>query len=398
MVRCHRGGYNDFIEKSMKIFGVIAEYNPLHKGHLWQLQQIRHQFQPDVLLVVMSGNFVQRGDLAIVDKWQRTEMALAAGVDLVVELPLYGSIQAANLFALAAVQILQALAVTDLVFGTESPDLDYYGTARKIRTLTTNSAAFSDYRNTYATQYNQIIEQNLSLDMTKPNQMLGLAYAQAAQTLKYPLTLHALPRTGAVDHDQAQLQGEFASASAIRQALLQQQPYQQALPASSEQILQTSRIISWKDFFPFLKYQLLTTNLKQLGQIYQMNEGLQYKLQQEILQVNNFPDFLYAIKSKRYTFARLRRVCLYTLLNLTTTQMQQMWQRPYLHVLGFNRVGQQYLHQIKKHAPWPLISNVNQTLGNRTGLMARAVQADQILNLLAFKEQNFGRHPIIWRK
>ena len=117
MVRCHRGGYNDFIEKSMKIFGVIAEYNPLHKGHLWQLQQIRHQFQPDVLLVVMSGNFVQRGDLAIVDKWQRTEMALAAGVDLVVELPLYGSIQAANLFALAAVQILQVLAVTDLVFG-----------------------------------------------------------------------------------------------------------------------------------------------------------------------------------------------------------------------------------------------------------------------------------------
>jgi len=92
-------------------------------------------------------------------------------------------------------------------------------------------------------------------------------------------------------HDQAHLQGEFASASAIRQALLQQQPYQQALPASSEQILQTSRIISWKDFFPFLKYQLLTTNLKQLGQIYQMNEGLQYKLQQEILQVNNFPIF-----------------------------------------------------------------------------------------------------------
>ncbi|AXX64295.1 nucleotidyltransferase [Bombilactobacillus bombi] len=379
----------------MKICGIIVEYNPLHNGHLWQIQQVKQQLHPDVLIVVMSGNFVQRGDFALLDKWQRTQMALDAGVDLVVELPVYGAVQPADIFAEEALRLLQQLQVDTLVFGSEYPKLDYYQLAQQIQQVTNTSDQFVDFRNTYATQFNQIIEQKLGMKITKPNQLLGLAYAQACLKLSYQVQLYPLKRNGQAKHNESSLHGKYSSASAIRQALLAGEDCQISLPIAARKIIASSKLYSWNDFFAFLKYRLLTASIAELGEIYQMNEGLEYKFQHEIVSAVDLADFLQKSKSKRYTYARLRRLCLYTLLNITTEQMQTMRKQRYLHVLGFNWRGQQHLHTIKKNLSMPLITKVTQKLGNGRGLMARSVAGDRILNLVGAPEQNFGRQPLI---
>ncbi|MCT6872432.1 MAG: nucleotidyltransferase [Bombilactobacillus mellis] len=378
----------------MSICGLIAEYNPLHNGHVWQIQQIKRNLQPEVLVVVMSGNFVQRGDFAILNKWQRARLALEAGADLIIELPIYGAVQPADIFAEEAVRILQQLQVETLVFGSENPHIDYYQLAEQIQKVSLNSEQFTDFHNTYATQFNQNLQQQLGINITQPNQLLGLAYAQACLKLNYPVRLLPLARKGQIDHNAVSFQGKYSSASAIRRALFAGSAYQNAVPQFTQDALAQANLYSWDDFFKFLKYRLLTVSLSELGQIYQMNEGLEYKLRHEILAAQNFTDFLHRIKSKRYTYARLRRLCMYTLLNISVTQMQQMRRQRYLHVLGFNMAGQQHLHNIKKNLELPLITKVTQKLGNGTGLMAPTVMADRIFNLVNVPEQNFGRQPI----
>lgn len=378
----------------MSICGLIAEYNPLHNGHVWQIQQIKRNLQPEVLVVVMSGNFVQRGDFAILNKWQRTRLALEAGADLIIELPIYGAVQPADIFAEEAVRILQQLQVETLAFGSENPHIDYYQLAEQIQKVSLNSEQFTDFHNTYATQFNQNLQQQLGINITQPNQLLGLAYAQACLKLNYPVRLLPLARKGQIAHNAVSLQGKYSSASAIRHALFAGSVYQNAVPQFTQEALAQANLYSWDDFFKFLKYRLLTVSLSELGQIYQMNEGLEYKLRHEILAAQNFTDFLHRIKSKRYTYARLRRLFMYTLLNISVTQMQQMRQQRYLHVLGFNRAGQRHLHNIKKNLELPLITKVTQKLGNGTGLMAPTVMADRIFNLVNVPEQNFGRQPI----
>ncbi|UQS83370.1 nucleotidyltransferase [Bombilactobacillus thymidiniphilus] len=378
----------------MTIVGLVVEYNPFHNGHLWQIQQVKQKLHPECLVVVMSGNFVQRGEVALVDKWQRAQMALAAGVDLVIELPVYGALQPADLFAEEAVRLLRELQVTDLAFGTEKPALDYWKLGQQLNELTTEPALFKDYRNTYATQFNQLLQEQLGFMLTKPNELLGVAYAQAAGKLDYAVNLLPLPRIGGVQHDDPRLLPYFSSASAIRTAVLNNQNYATAVPPFVQQQLSNNALFN-EQLFPYLKYRLLTANLSELSQIYQMSEGLQYKLQQEITNATDFQDFLYKIKSKRFTFARLRRLCLYTLLNITTEQMQEMRAKRYLHVLGFNARGRQQLHNIRQQVTLPVVTKVTQKMGQKNGLMAKEIQVDQMLQLLGVPEQNFGRQPIM---
>ncbi|UQS82547.1 nucleotidyltransferase [Bombilactobacillus folatiphilus] len=377
----------------MKICGVIAEYNPFHNGHLWQIQQIRQRLHSDVLIVVMAGNFVQRGEMAIVNKWSRTQMALDAGVDLVVELPFAGAVQPADLFAREAMLILQQLQVTDLVFGTENSTLDYQQLGQQVEQAMQTTHFLTDYHQTYATQFNQVLQDQLGLTLTEPNELLGVAYAQAAIKIKYPIRLVPFARHGKAQHDQLTLGRKFSSASAIRQAILQQRDYAMSLPDFVLSNLGT-QFLDWNQVFIFLKYRILTSSLAELTQIYQMNEGLEYKFKQEIIKSSDFATFLYRIKSKRYTFSRLRRLCLYVLLNVTTEQMQEMWSQRYLQILGFNAIGQQHLHALRKQVSWPLITKVTQKLGNGSGRMAHAVQIDRFLTLFGQPEQNFGHQPL----
>ncbi|MCD2256679.1 nucleotidyltransferase [Agrilactobacillus fermenti] len=386
-------------QKKLTACGVIAEYNPFHTGHAYQLKMARIKTHADVLVVVMSGNFVQRGEIAIVDKYQRTAMALANGADLVVELPFSNSVQPADLFAKGALTILSALQCEHLAFGTEVAEINYQQLGFKLRQLPNRNDYFVDYRKTYATQINEFFQNELGLSFDQPNMLLAASYARANADLAMPLSLVPIQRVG-VEHDSSVKTGKYQSASALRNQLLAgvlPEALTAFLPQTSVfELKQAPKFLNWTNCFEFLKYRLLSTDLERLAKIYQINEGLEYRILQHIRDCDSFTDFLHAIKTKRYTFARLQRVLTYILLGVTKSEMHLA--KDFVHPLGFNECGRAYLNQVKKQITLPIITRANSKNTKSDGLFYLQNRVDQFVELLTHVSQNYGRQPIYIRR
>ncbi|WDF83555.1 nucleotidyltransferase [Lacticaseibacillus pabuli] len=381
----------------MQAVGVIAEFNPFHKGHAYVLRTARAQSGADAVVVVMAGNFVQRGETAIVDKWARARMALANGADLVVELPITAAIQSAELFAQGGVQQLDAIGVQTLAFGSEQPALDYRGLATQRLALEAAKpdTAFSDFRQTYASQLATYYAQLTGSPITAPNTMLGLAYAEAAVAAKSPLRLLPIQRIGGAHDSQDGDAGNFASGSVIREQLLTGQDVQSWVPAATASLLTNTHHFTWADFWPLLRYRLQTASLDELRSIDQMSEGLEYRLQQHVDSAKDFEDFLHTIKSKRYTYARLRRLCLNVLLNLRAAEVQAARDQPVVHVLGFTATGREWLHLQRKTASLPIVTRVARDMIAPGGALALTQRADNLIETFSGKPQNYGRPPLM---
>jgi predicted nucleotidyltransferase len=378
---------------AMKAVGMISEFNPLHNGHIYALRQARERSGADVLVVVMAGNYVQRGEPALLDKWARTELALAAGADLVVELPISAAVQSAREFAQGGVQQLASLGVQTLAFGTELPELDYAGIAREqLDEERYGRGNFTDYTQTYASQLAGFYARLGYGKITAPNAMLGLAYAQAAASLAPDMHLLPLLRRGA-RHDGEGGDGEFRSGSAIRERVARGlEPI--AVPKRTAELLASRPHYTWNQLWPFLQYRLQTAELAELRQIDQMSEGLEYRLRGAAA-ATDFADFLAQVKSKRYTYARLRRLSLNLVLNLQAVQVQDARWRPVTHVLGFNARGRELLHAVKKDARLPIVTRVSQDMIKEGGALALTQRADSLIEMLGGGRQNYGRQPLM---
>ena len=290
----------------MGAVGIIAEYNPFHSGHDFLMNQARIIAGKDPIIVVMSGNYVQRGEMAIMDKWARAKAALQSGADLVFELPFSTAVQAADLFSLGSINQLAKLGVTDLVFGVEDANLNFTYLGKKIAQIPRNHMDFKDYSQTYSTQYNQMIAREVGYEVNQPNAILGLAYAVANYNLGEPLKLHPINRIGAGHDDLLNREHIVQSASAIRNILLHNEDKEQLktwLPKlEASELIKQPIYPNWNILFPFLKYRLESSSIEELQKIYQMSEGLEYKMKQEIHLAQTFTEFLRHVKSKRYTY------------------------------------------------------------------------------------------------
>ncbi len=381
----------------MTVVGVIAEFNPFHSGHEFLLNQARLIAKEDPIIVVMAGNFVQRGDVAILDKWVRAKAALTSGADVVFELPFNFAVQPADIFAEGAMKLLQAAGVTDLVFGAEDETLNFDYLGEKLANIKSNKVDFNDYTQTYATQYNQMVANEIGQEVNQPNLMLALAYAVANTKLGNPFTLHPVQRIGQ-DHEQELVDDNLVmSASTIRNYILQRGVTHELAewipPGELHDLAMVNVLPTWNMMYDFLIYRLFSSTPEELEVVYQMNEGLQYKMQSEILTSESFTDFLRQIKSKRYTYARLRRVALYTVLNLTQQQIELASANPYLFLLGYTKTGQKYLKKNRKKFTLPVYSKVDAKLGNKGDLKLQ-VRTDRFFEQLTKTNQNFGRKPI----
>ncbi|MDK8324335.1 nucleotidyltransferase [Lactobacillus iners] len=382
----------------MDAVGIIAEYNPFHSGHEFLLNQARLISQNKPIVVLMSGNYVQRGQISICDKWSRAKSALLSGADLVFELPFSYAVQPADIFACGSMKILEQLGVSDLVFGVEDDQIDYMNLGGKISKLAQSSHIFKDYTQTYSTQYNQMLIEQIGYDLTQPNITLAVAYAVANCSLSRPLHLHAIKRFGSGGHNDKYIQDIVASATAIRRKILYElngdfSKLENYLP--KEELLWLSKqtvFPNWEMMFPFLKYRLESTNISHLQSIYQMSEGLEYKMKAEIHQSHNFEDFLHKIKSKRYTYARLRRLCLYTLLDITCDDIEEANQIITPMLLGYSLRGRKYLKKIRKSTNLPIISKVDKK-NSEIGSLRLQIKVDRFFEQLIGYDQNFGRKP-----
>lgn len=381
----------------MSVVGIIAEYNPFHSGHEFLLNQARLIAKTDPIVVLMSGNYVQRGQMAILDKWSRAKAALSSGADLVFELPFSYAVQPADIFARGSIEILAQLGVKDLIFGVENANLNFNYLGQRIAQIPKGHMNFRDYSKTYSTQYNQMVAREIGHEINEPNSILALAYAVANANLNNPIDLHPITRIGA-DHDGLLAREKIVqSASAIRNYILNGEDLTELkkwLPKNEANILiQQKRYPNWEMLYPFLKYRIESAEISQLKTIYQMSEGLEYKMKDEIHLSRDFTEFLRRIKSKRYTYARLRRLALYTLLNVTDTAMMDSYDKTQTLLLGYSKIGRKYLKQMRKDFAVDIVSKVDHK-NAEVGTLALQVKVDRLFEQIMGVDQNFGRKPI----
>ncbi|USS93839.1 nucleotidyltransferase [Fructilactobacillus ixorae] len=373
---------------ALRAVAVIAEYVPFHNGHLWQLRQAQRLTQANVTVAIMSGNWTQRGEPAVFDKWTRTKMALANGVDLVIELPAVSAVQPAHLFAQRAVELVQALQCDDLSFGSEHPDWDFNQLAQL--DVQATGQEFQDHHLNFPTAFRQALLREYGLALQEPNDTLGFWYAQAAGQFPHPVHLVPVKRQGSGHRDQ-HLGQTISSGTAIRRALLAGDlDYRTSVPDATKQAWAGLTPLDWEQFWPYLKYAITQQTPAELRQIYQMTEGLEYRLQRLAPSAPSFANFLAAVKTKRYTYPRLQRLCTYILLNFQDPAVRAY--QPVLRVLGMTTRGQQYLHTVKKHLELPLITTASKTALNQ-GLALEA-RAGLVTELVNGRVQDRGRSVI----
>ena len=347
----------------MKACGIIAEYNPFHKGHHYQIEQIRKQTDADVV-VAMSGNFVQRGEPAIENKWHRAKMALENGADLILELPTLSSTQATDWFAAGGVGILHAAKCQEIAFGVEDTRIDYQIAFEEWITLQTKIK--EDVTNeemkslTYANRLSLIAKEYFGENsplyrlMQQPNQQLGFAYVKEILSRNVPMKFLTIERMGNGHLDEKIQDEQFASGTALRKQLLKSERNYQLYSqlAYLEEVSSAEYHNHWEQYWSLLKYQLERSSVEELRMIYQMDEGIEYRFKKILPQANSFHDFIQLLKNKRWTWARLQRLCLYVLLGITKKQMEKHFEsirKPKeVTVLGFSGMGRKYLKKLRE--------------------------------------------------
>ncbi|MBO0446668.1 nucleotidyltransferase [Enterococcus ureilyticus] len=386
----------------MKSCGIIVEYNPFHNGHQYHAKMAREMSGADVVIAVMSGNFLQRGEPAIIDKWTRANEALTNGVDLVIELPFAYAVQSADYFAAGGIKLLHALNCEALCFGTDNQsEMDYelFGNFVKNNQIEINQLYQTIKNNgmSYPQQMTEVFRRlypSSGLDFSSPNHILGLSYAKENANYEKPMKLYPLKREQAGYHD-TNIYQDFASATAIRKAVFSDELAQitKVLPEKVVIDLATLPTISWENYWPLLKYKLISSSTSDLQEIYQMKEGIEYRLQEAAKNSDSFQTFMEQAKTKRYTWTRLQRLATYVLNNVKQQEITNSWNHTHIQVLGFTEQGQRFLREEKKQLTLPLITKVSKSLKTQLAIDIRSNQLYQ-LGHPSILEQNFGRFPI----
>lgn len=328
----------------MRSVGIIAEYNPFHHGHAYQVAKARECANADVVVAIMSGNVVQRGEFAILDKWQRAEIALQNGVDLVVELPTLAAVQAADIFGYEAVRIAQALKIDVLAFGAENPDKELLHNVVCQMMQTNTPVKFN--QSYHEQQMTRLQDERYREYAMTPNNQLAMAYVKAIYQLKAGIEYLPIQRIGALHTDkQLPSHHKIASGSAIREHVRQGVDITSYVPRITATYLQNIQESSF--FWQYLKTELIKLTVEQLRGIYQMEEGIEYRLKDKVIQANDYDMFVQSVQTKRFKKARIQRLCMYIVCGITKEMVAKFRNDPVekVRVLGFNEVGRAFMKQ-----------------------------------------------------
>lgn len=350
-----------------KVLGIIAEYNPFHNGHLYQIEEAKKQTGADYVIAIMSGNFAQRGNTSLVNKWVKANMALQNEVDIVIELPTVYSISSAENFAEGAIKILDSLKVVDtLCFGTETSDFAalnnianiLYNEPKEYISMLNHElgkgVSYPKARESALMMYLNDIKRYANI-LSGSNNILAIEYLKALKKLKSDMKPFSIQRKKVYYNDE-RIVDEFASSTAIRKFVAREQydELRKVMPTDSymllrEEIKRGNIVIDIVKFEKEILYQLRSMNLSQIAQLPDVSEGLEHAIKNAVDSCNNIIDLINIIKSKRYTQTRIQRILLYALLRITKKDMVNAKKIvPYTRILGFNQKGKQILSEICK--------------------------------------------------
>ena len=356
--------------KENRVLGIIAEYNPFHNGHMYHLQKAKEQSGAQYCICVMSGNFVQRGNTSIVNKWKKAEMALLNGVDLVIELPTIYSVASAEGFSLGAIKLLNNLKIVDAIsFGTETSDF---------AALNNISSIVNEEPMKYKSILNSELKKGLSFPKARenalmlylndnkrydnilntPNNILAIEYLKALKKIKS--TIQPIPvKREMVYYNDNVIVDEFASATAIRKLLKNEEfsEIRKVVPKSTYQILKKETelgnvVLDLSRYEKEIIYNLRRMTVSEIAELPDVNEGLEHSLKNAANYSNDITNLINIVKTKRYTVTRIQRILICALLGITKRDVGMAKKaEPYIRVLGFNEKGKELISRINKQNP-----------------------------------------------
>lgn len=340
----------------MKSVGIICEYNPFHNGHLYHIQKVKGMFKDHIIICVMSGNFTERGDVSIINKLAKTDLALSYGVDIVVELPYVFATESADKFAKASIQILNNLNCDYLVFGSESNNIKKL---EELADIQLNNKRYNklikqflDDGINYPTALSKALLEISGTKIDKPNDILGITYIREIKKQKSKIIPKCIKRNN--DYNSTLLNENITSATSIRYNLENGSDISKYVPTKVYEQLIKPHFNN--DYFSILKYKIMT-ELDNLDIYQTVDEGIENRIKKYILKAKSLDDLILKIKTKRYTYNKINRMFNHILCNFTKEEANTFKDIEYIRILGFNIKGQSYLNKIKKEITLPLISN-----------------------------------------
>ena len=354
------------------VLGIIAEYNPFHNGHLHHLVESRKITNSDYCIAVISGNFTQRGETSIVDKWTKTQMAINNGVDLVIELPTVYATSSAENFAYGAVKILNSLNIVDyLSFGSESGDISVLDDIAEV--LYEEPIAYKSllsHELSKGISYPKARENALMMYLSdlrrfanvisSPNNILGIEYLKALKKQKSSIKPITIKRKGSNHNNNSiSASSKYCSASAIRNLSCEKDItlLQNVMPNSSlillDNCIKKGHVVqNISCFDKEIIYTLRKMSIQEIANLPDVSEGLEYVLKSAANSCNSVVELLNLVDTKRYTKTRIQRILLYAILGITKKDMETSKNiSPYIRVLGFNNKGRELLSIISKENP-----------------------------------------------
>lgn len=365
----------------MKAIGIIAEYNPFHNGHLYHLSKIKERYPNHVIVLVMSGNFTERGNVSIINKWKKVAIAKQAGIDLIVELPFPFATQSADYFSYGAITILEYLGVERVIFGSESDnieDLNLIATTQlENEDFDKLVKIYSKFGNNYPTSLALALKDLTNKNITAPNDLLGISYIKTIKKNNYKIIPETIKRTSSYHAKDLE---EHSSATAIRKALKENQEIKNYVPKFTHKYLTDLHFI--EDYFKLLKYKILTEADLSIYQT--VDEGFDRAIKKEIKTSTSYDELISKLKCKRYTYNKITRMLLHILCNFTKEKTKSFQNITYIRLLGFNDKGRKYLSTIKKDVPVPIISKINKF---KDPMLEFEIQTTYIYALTSTKEE-----------
>lgn len=380
----------------MKACVIVAEYNPFHNGHAWHIQEAKKQSHADVMIAIMSGNFVQRGELAIVDKWKRAELALKFGIDIVVELPTLSAVQGADYFGREAIKLANSLATDYVAFGCENPNEKLLMAIAE--RLECQPLSDKDFTRSYHEQVKEHIAKHVGEEAAHfvelPNNQLAIAYARAIKQLRADIAVIPIQRQK-VKHNSQKIaeHSYFASGTAIRRALVECQDVSDVVPVEMchyfNEYNLDNVIMEHEMWWSTLKIRLLTESVECLKNYAYVDEGIEYRLKKVINSTQNYTDFIEQMLSKRWRRARIQRMCLAIILGITKDAVHTHLTKDIdmIRVLGFTNQGRDYLKKLDN------VEIVTQLKKRHLIQWEHQMQYDRVYNVLKQQknEQNLRR-------
>lgn len=314
----------------MNIIGLIAEYNPLHNGHIYQINEIKKMYPDSLIILCLGSYFTERGDIGILSKEEKIKISLEYGIDIVVELPIMYTVQSADIFAYQSIKILNALGIDTLVFGSESNNLNLL----KELANKQNDIKYQEKVKEYLDKgcnYPSALAKALEVDFEfKANDLLGISYLKAINKINKRIDVQTIKRTN--EYLDTQSNDIIVSASNIRKRFFNKEDVSKFTPCSKVLVKPDYDL-----YFKMLKLKIMTS--RNLNSYLDVSEGIDNLLKKVIMESHSLEELVLKIKTKRYTYNRLNRMFLHIVLGIEKDYPDEV----YLRILGFNKKGQEYI-------------------------------------------------------